>query len=295
MAYLLLYVDDIILTASSITLLNHLINQLWSEFAMTDLGSLQHFLGVSVQRTNAGLFLSQAQYATDILTRANMLHCYPCLTPIDTKTKLSVSDGTPLVNPTEYQQACLFMHSPTDQHLHLVKRIFRYIKGTLYHGLRIARSRSTDVIVYFDTDWARCPDTPRLTSGYCAYLSGNLISWSSKRQHTVSLSSAEAKYRGVANAVTKSCWVQQSLDELGHSPRWSTIVFCDNIGTSYMSSNNPVHHQQTKHIKIDLHFVREKASLGEVKVLHVPYLLDNLQIYSPRDSLQHYLKIFDTA
>jgi hypothetical protein len=103
MAYLLLYVDDIILTASSITLLNHLINQLWSEFAMTDLGSLQHFLGVSVQRTNAGLFLSQAQYATDILTRANMLHCNPCLTPIDTKTKLSVSDGTPLVNPTEYR------------------------------------------------------------------------------------------------------------------------------------------------------------------------------------------------
>jgi hypothetical protein len=101
-AYVLLYVDDIILTISSTTVLNHLITQLQSEFAMSDLGTLQQFLGVSVHHTNAGLFISQDQYATDILTRANMLQCNSCLTPTDTKMKPSASGGTPLANPTKY-------------------------------------------------------------------------------------------------------------------------------------------------------------------------------------------------
>jgi hypothetical protein len=216
MSYLLLYIDEIILTTSSTTLLNQLITQLRSEFAMSDLGSLQHFPGVSVQRTNAGLFLSQDQYATHILTRANMLQCNPCLTPTDTKTKSSVSDDSPLDNSIEYhsladalqyltltppdisyavQQACLFMHSPTDRHLHLIKRILQYIKGTLHHGLHIARSRLMNLIVYSDADWVGCPDTRRSMSGYCAYLGGNLIYWSSKRQHIVSWSNAEVEYR----------------------------------------------------------------------------------------------------
>jgi hypothetical protein len=280
LAYLLLYVNDIILTASSTTLLNQLITQLRSEFAMSDLHPLQHFLGVSVQHTNAGLFLFQDQYATNILTRANMLQCNPCLTPTDTKTKPSVSDGSPLANPTEYcdlagalqyltltqpdisyavQQACLFMHSHTDRHLRLIKRILRYIKGTHHHGLHIAQSRSMDLIVYSDADWAWCPDTRQSTSGYCAYHCGNLISWSSKRQHTISRSSAEGEYRGAVNAVAESCWIQQLLDELGHSPQKS-IVFCDNVNASYVSSN-PVHHQRTKHVKIDLHFVRRRSIL----------------------------------
>jgi hypothetical protein len=132
-SYLVLYVDDIILTASSTALLNHFIAQLRSEFAMSNLGPLQHFLGVSVHQNNVGLFLSQDQYATDILTHANILHCNPCLTPIDTKTKPFATDGAPLANPMEYcslagalqylmltkpdisyviQQACLFMHPP---------------------------------------------------------------------------------------------------------------------------------------------------------------------------------------
>jgi hypothetical protein len=182
-----------------------------------------------------------------------MLQCNSCLTPTDTKSKSSVSDGTPLANPTEYhglagalqyititrpyisyvvQQACLFMHFPTNRHLHLIKRILRYIRGTIHHGLHIARSRSMDLIVYFDADWVGCLDTRHSTFGYCAYLGGNLISWSSKRQHTVSRSNAEAEYRGVANIIAESCWIQQLLDELGYPPRHSTFVFCDNISAS---------------------------------------------------------------
>jgi hypothetical protein len=170
---LLLYADDIILMASSTSLLCHFINQLQSEFAMSDLGPLQHFLGISVHHTHQGLFLSQEQYATDLITRANMLHCNSCLTPAAMNAKLSITDGKPLHSPMKYrslvgalqyltltrpgisfaiQQAWLYMHSPTNLHFNLVKRILRYMKGTLHHGLNITRSASSDLIIYSDAD-----------------------------------------------------------------------------------------------------------------------------------------------
>jgi hypothetical protein len=101
------------------------------------------------------------------------------------------------------------------------------------------------------------------------FLGANLISWSSKRQETVSRSSAEAEYRAIANAVAEVSWLCQLLQEL-HTPfRRATVVFCDNVSAVYMSSN-PVQHQRTKHIEIDLHFVRDQVALGHIKVLHVP-------------------------
>ena len=97
----------------------------------------------------------------------------------------------------------------------------------------------------------------------------NLISWSSKRQHTVSRSSAEAEYRAVANCVAESCWLRQLLTELRRPPTHATVVYCDNVSAVYLSSN-PVQHQRTKHVEIDLHFVRDRVALGEARVLHVP-------------------------
>jgi hypothetical protein len=199
-AYLLLYVDDIILTTRHTSLLKTIIHQLRSEFAMTDIGPLAHFLGISVQRTRDSLFLSQQQYDAELLYHAHMSNCNPCLTPVDTKSKPSLSNGKPISNPTEYhslagtlqyltltrpdicfavQQACLFMHSPTDRHLHLVKRILHYIKGTIHHGL-LSQSASSDLVIYSDADWVGCSDTRRSTSGYYAFFGGNLVSWSSK-------------------------------------------------------------------------------------------------------------------
>jgi hypothetical protein len=105
-AYFLLYVDDIVLTTSHTSLLNTIIHQLRFEFAMTDLGRLVHFLGISVQCTCDGLFLSQQQYASELLDHAHMSNCNPCLTPVDTKSKSSLSDGNPLSNPTEYHSWC---------------------------------------------------------------------------------------------------------------------------------------------------------------------------------------------
>lgn len=202
---------------------------------MTDLGDLHHFLGINVTPNNSGLFLCQQQYTLEILERANMLHCKPVSTAIDNSSKLSPADGQILSNPTYYrslagalqylsltrpdisyavQHVCLFMHEPRDTHMQLIKRILRYLQGTSHYGLQFYKSSSTDLIAYKDADWAGCPDTRKSTLGFCVFLGSNLISWSSKCQATVSRSSAEAEYRGVANCVAESCWLRQLLHEL---------------------------------------------------------------------------------
>ena len=193
---------------------------------MKDLGSLHHFLGISVTRTPTTLHLSQRQYILEILSRAGMSDCHPSPTPIDTKSKLSVSDGSPYSDPYHYrsiagalqyitltrpeisyavQQICLHMHDPRDSHFNLIKRILRYLKGTLDLGLTLHSSSSHQLVAYLDADWAGCPDTRRSTSGFCVFLGDNLISWSSRRQPTVSRSSAEAEYRAVAAVVAETC------------------------------------------------------------------------------------------
>jgi hypothetical protein len=125
------------------------------------------------------------------------------------------------------------------------------------------------MVAYSDADWAGCPDTRRSTSGYGVFLGDSLVSWSSKRQPTVSRSSAEAEYHAVANAVAEMTWLRQLLLELHIPLQHATLVFCDNVSAVYLSTN-PVQHQRTKHIKIDLHFVRERVASGVVRVLHVP-------------------------
>jgi len=288
--YLLLYVDDIVLTASSAGLLRRTIDALQWEFSMKDLGELHHFLGMHVQRSGGGFLLSQKQYMLEILDRAGMSDCKPCTTPVDTNPKLSAVDGAPVADPTDFrslasvlqyltftrpdiayavQQVCLHMHDPREPHLAALKRILRYIRGTLHLGLLLRPSVQSDLLVYSDTDWAGCPDTRKSTSGYAVFLGDNLISWSSKRQNAVSRSSAEAEYRAVANAVAEASWLRQLLVELHVPLRRTALIYCDNISTVYMSSN-PVQHQRTKHVEIDLHFVRERVATGDVRVLHVP-------------------------
>ncbi|GKA51956.1 ribonuclease H-like domain-containing protein [Tanacetum coccineum] len=167
------------------------------------------------------------------------------------------------------QQVCLYMHDPRESHFSALKRIMRYVRGTLDYGLQLFSSSTTDLVAYSDADWAGCPTTRRSTSGYCVFLGNNLLSWSSKRQPTLSRSSAEGEYRGVANAVAETCWLRNLLREL-HTPLSSaTLVYCDNVSAVYLSCN-PVQHQRTKHIQIDIHFVRDLVAVGQVRVLHVP-------------------------
>nr|GEU55517.1 ribonuclease H-like domain-containing protein [Tanacetum cinerariifolium] len=260
-AYLLLYAEDIVLAASFEILLRQIIRSLHQEFAMTDLGPLNYFLGISVRRDSSGLFLSQKKYAVEILDKAHMVNCNPSRTPIDTESKLRV-DGDPVSNPTLYRSLAGSLQYLTFTR-HYISYAVQQIMACSYF------SSSTTDLVYSDADWAGCPTTQRSTSGYRVFLGINLLSWSFKRQPTLSRFSAEAEYRGVANVVAETCWLRNLLREL-HTPlSFATLVYCDNVSAVYLSCN-PVQHQRTKHIEIDLHFVRDLVAAGQVQVLHVP-------------------------
>jgi hypothetical protein len=160
-----------------------------------------------------------------------------------------------------------------------MKRIMRYLQGTSDYGLLLGRSSGSDLVVYTDADWAGCPDTRRSTSGYAVFLRDNLVSWSVKRHTVVSRSSAEAEYRAIANSVAEATWLRQLLHELQTPPSRCTIVYCDNISVVYLSIN-PVQHQHTKHVEINLHFVQEKVATDQVRVLHVPTISQFADIFT---------------
>nr|GEX14905.1 ribonuclease H-like domain-containing protein [Tanacetum cinerariifolium] len=260
---------DIILTAFFESLLQQIIGSLHKEFAMTDLGSLNYFLSISGTRDSLCLFLSQKNYASEISKREHMVNCNPSRTPVDTEFKLR-DDG---------DSVCLYMHDPPEPHFSALKRILRYLQGTLDYGLQSFSSSTTDLVAYFDADWAGCPTTRRSTSGYCVFLGNNLLSWSSKRQPTLSRSSVEAKYRGVVNPVTETCWLRNLLRELHTSLASATHVYYDNVSAVYLSCN-PVQHQRTKHIEIDIHFVRDLVVAGQLRVLHVRLKKTLLLVFS---------------
>ncbi|GKB37917.1 ribonuclease H-like domain-containing protein [Tanacetum coccineum] len=303
-AYLLLYVDDIILTASSTTFLQRIISLLHGEFAMTDLGSLNYFLGVSAQRTASGMFLSQSKFAVEILERANMQKCNPCKTPVDTESKLG-PDGEPVSDPTLYrsldgalqyltftrpdlsyavQQVFLYMHDPRDPHFTALKRILRYVRGTIDHGLQLHVSSTAQLTAYTDVDWAGCPVTRRSTFGYCVFLGDNLLSWSAKQQVTLSRSSAEAEYRGVANVVAETAWLRNLLLELHDPLSTATIVYCENVRVLHVPSRYQYADIFTKGHPSALFFEFRSSLNGPVNILE-DRILSVPPVTPPEDSM----------
>uniref|UniRef100_A0ACD5YA54 Uncharacterized protein n=1 Tax=Avena sativa TaxID=4498 RepID=A0ACD5YA54_AVESA len=216
--YLLLYVDDIILIANTSALLQQLTDRLRAEFALKDLGPLHYFLGIEVVRRLDGFFLHHKKYAHELLDRAEMLNFSPVSTPVDTKAKLSATDGSPAPDASLYWSivGALQYLTPTRPELQHY-RLFG-------HGL------------------GRLPRHAELHFGYCVYLGPSLISWSSKRQPTVSRSNVEADYRVVANAVAECSWLRQLLRELSYPVDKATVVYYDNVSAVYLSAN-PVHHR----------------------------------------------------
>nr|GEY40197.1 ribonuclease H-like domain-containing protein [Tanacetum cinerariifolium] len=217
------------------------------------LGTIRTVLSLAVSR-HWHVYQLDKKYVVAILERAGMVHRNPCRTHVDTESKLGdtgdiVSDPTlyrSLASSLQYltftrpdisyavQQICLYMHDPREPHFSALKRILR-----------------------------------RLTSGYCVFLGNNLLSWSSKCQPTLSHSSVEAEYRGVANAVAETCWIHNLLRELHSSLSFATFLYCDNVSAVYLSCNS-VQHQRTKHIEIHIYFVSDLVVAGQVRVLHVP-------------------------
>ena len=211
-----------------------------------------------------------------------MLNCNPISTPIDTRSKLPSTDGPPYADPSLFQilagalqyltlarldlsyavqQVCLFIHDPRDSHFQLIEHTLHYIRGTTHLGLQLYQSSTHDLDAYSDADWAGCPDTRKSTSGFCVFLGNNVVSWSSKRQHTVSRSSAEVEYHAFANCVAESCWLPQLLTELHHPLDHATVIYCD-IESAMFLSSNPVQHQWAKHVEINLHFCSESHQIG---------------------------------
>ncbi|KAK9065217.1 hypothetical protein SSX86_016600 [Deinandra increscens subsp. villosa] len=297
--YLLVYVDDLILTGNQEAAINSFIQRLHDEFAIKDLGELSYFLGLEVTSHDSGIFLSQSKYAKDILDRAKMLDAKPMATPLASDVVFTTT-GQPFDDPTLYRslvgalqyltitrpdisyavnQVSQFLQQPTVIHYQHVKRILRYIKGTLDFGLTFSRSKYSNILGYSDADWARCIETRRSTYGYSIYLGGNLVSWSAKKQPTVARSSCESEYRAMANTATEIVWVTHLLRELHSLPPDRPTLLCDNQSAIFMSQN-PVAHKRAKHIDIDYHFIRELVLSGRLYTKFVPTKLQVADIFT---------------
>jgi histone deacetylase 1/2 len=167
-----------------------------------------------------------------------------------------------------------YLHSPRDTHWSAVKRILRYVRSTLTFGLHLRSAPSAVLSAFSDADWAGNPDDRRSTGGHAVFFGPNLIAWSARKQATVSRSSTEAEYKAVANATAELIWVQSLLRELRIAQRQPHVLWCDNIGATYLSSN-PVFHARTKHIEVDYHFVRERVAK---KLLQIRFISSKDQL-----------------
>jgi hypothetical protein len=283
--FILLYVDDIVLTSNNSSFITQLILNLNKVFELKDMGTLSYFLGLQIQRSTKGLTVTQTKYATDLLTKHNIVHCSPCKTHCVPNVKLSATCGQPLADIYAYRslvgalhyltftrpdisfvvhQVCQFMNAPTDIHLTAAKRILRYIKGTLDHGLFYTLGLIS-LSAFSDADWAGDPNDRRSTSGLLVFLGHNPITCSAKKQLTVSRSSTEAEYRALASASTELCWLCTLVKDLDIYLYDPLVLWCDNVLALTIASN-PIFHAQTKHIEVDFHFIHERALRKDLQV-----------------------------
>ncbi|KAG6578252.1 Integrase catalytic core protein [Phytophthora cinnamomi] len=287
---LLVYVDDVLVTGSSAEMIAEVKRQLKSRFEMTDSGKCSFILGIEVvDNADGSVTLSQARYINDILERFGMQDCKPAASPVDISMKLVSSDAmTKLDAPFREAVGALmhlmtstrpdiafavgyvsrFMENPQVEHWIAVKRIFRYLQGTKSHGIRFSPGKDIDFQGYSDADWAGDLSDRKSTSGYLFQVAGGPISWGSKKQSSVSLSTSEAEYIALSLAIQEGKWVHKLLCEIlvaagGVTPELK--IFEDNQSCIKMTKN-PVNHGRAKHIDIKYHHIRDEVKRGEVIV-----------------------------
>ncbi|KAM6555161.1 hypothetical protein CsatB_015923 [Cannabis sativa] len=260
-----------------------------------------------------------------------MLEAKPSPTPMIQSNKLHLHDSPPFEDITQYRSVIgalqyltlsrpdiafsvnklsQFLQAPTQNHWLACKRILRYIAGSIGEGIQFTKATNPIIESFCDSDWASSIDDRKSTSGICVYFGGNLISWSSRKQKSVARSSTEAEYRSLAQACTKVTWLQSLFTEIGVEHNRTAIIWCDNSGARQLASN-PVFHSRTKHIEIDVHFIRDKVSNKSVEVRYIPteeqiadiltkplpittfhYLKDKLTVcHSPQHSLRGHVEM----
>jgi hypothetical protein len=297
--FLLIYVDDILVTGTHNAVINSLILQLQTQFPLKDLGPLGFFLGIEAHRSSDSLHLCQAKYITDLLHRTRMLGAKPAASPCPSGSKLSKFDGDLLPDPTEYRQVvgallyctltrpeiafsvnqlCQHMHSPSTTHWSAAKRVLRYLKHTIDHGLHFTKG-TLHLQAFCDSDWAGNPDDRRSTSGFGVFLGPCLVSWSAKKQAVVSRSSTKAEYRAMSLTTAELFWLRMLFKELGIVLHTAPILWCDNVSALALASNL-VYHARTKHIEVDYHFIREKVVNGDILVKFISTLDQTADIFT---------------
>jgi hypothetical protein len=289
MLIICLYVDDLLVTGSSSIEIENFKSQMKCEFEMTDLGKLTYFLGMELLETPKGMILHQAKYATEILRKFEMLDCNSSVTPADTRAKIEEDTGSDAVDSTMFRQligslrylcqtrpdisyavgyVSRFMSKPLKCHLLAAKRILRYINGTIHYGVVFPYSKDNgklELSGFSDADWCGDKVDRRSTSGYLFKFQNAPVSWCSKKQSVIALSSCEAEYVAGSLAACQANWLQSLLSEMNIIADTTVVLKIDNKSAINLAKN-PVSHGKSKHIETRFHFLRDQVTKGKLKL-----------------------------
>ena len=283
-----IYVDDIIFASTDPMECDRFSNEMSSKFQMSMMGQMSFFLGLQISQSPGGIFINQSKYATEILKKFGFDSSDPVDTPMIDRTKLDEDLSGIMIDQTKYRSmigslmyltasrpdilfaVCMcarYQAKPTKKHLEAVKRVFRYLQGTINMGLWYPKDTGMSLTAYADADHAGCQDTRRSTSGGAQFLGDKLVSWSSKKQMSTSISSTEAEYIAMSSCCAQILWMRSQLSDYGFE--FNKIpLYCDNKSAIALSCNN-VQHSRAKHIDIRHHFIKEQVEKGVVELYFV--------------------------